>query len=50
MNERIMWETCVYCEGNGYFQVITGGSTTCLACEGEGLVSKRRSEESIGIK
>lgn len=50
MNERVVRETCMYCDGNGYFQVITGGSTTCPACGGDGLVSNLKSEETIGIK
>jgi DnaJ-class molecular chaperone len=37
-------ETCVYCKGNGYFQLITGGSTTCPACQGEG---KDYSEDAV---
>ncbi len=28
--------TCIYCSGKGYFQLILGGSETCPCCEGSG--------------
>jgi DnaJ-class molecular chaperone len=31
-------ETCVYCSGKGYFQLVLGGSETCPRCEGKGKV------------
>lgn len=37
-----MEEKCVYCSGEGYFQLITGGSETCPSCKGSG---KSRTEE-----
>lgn len=27
---------CPYCEGQGYYDIIVGGSETCPACEGKG--------------
>ncbi|WP_162142460.1 YuiA family protein [Aneurinibacillus terranovensis] len=30
--------TCTYCKGNGYFQLVTGGSETCPSCQGTGNV------------
>ncbi|WP_172797570.1 YuiA family protein [Bacillus sp. FJAT-27445] len=27
---------CMYCEGNGYFQLLLGGSETCTCCSGSG--------------
>ncbi|WP_179295610.1 YuiA family protein [Bacillus sp. FJAT-45350] len=27
---------CPYCEGRGYFQLMLGGSETCIYCEGKG--------------
>ncbi|MGG1399880.1 YuiA family protein [Bacillus salipaludis] len=29
-------KTCDYCSGNGYFQLLLGGSETCSCCEGTG--------------
>jgi len=31
---------CVYCSGNGYFQLLLGGSETCTSCEGTGQKNK----------
>jgi DnaJ-class molecular chaperone len=28
--------SCSYCEGDGYFQLITGGTETCPSCGGDG--------------
>jgi len=28
--------TCIYCEGQGYHDLIVGGSETCPACQGTG--------------
>jgi DnaJ-class molecular chaperone len=50
MSERKIQETCTYCEGNGYFQLITGGSTTCPACEGNGKSEAREPEMVIEKK
>lgn len=27
---------CEYCSGNGYFQLLLGGSETCKSCGGTG--------------
>ncbi|MFS0780332.1 YuiA family protein [Bacillus sp. 1P06AnD] len=27
---------CDYCEGQGYYQLLLGGTETCLSCEGTG--------------
>ena len=27
---------CDYCSGDGYFQLLLGGSETCSSCEGTG--------------
>jgi DnaJ-class molecular chaperone len=29
-------KTCDFCDGNGYFQLVLGGSETCPNCEGTG--------------
>jgi DnaJ-class molecular chaperone len=29
-------ETCQYCKGTGYFQLLLGGSETCDHCGGSG--------------
>ncbi|WP_167568540.1 YuiA family protein [Brevibacillus migulae] len=29
-------EQCPYCKGEGYFQVILGGTENCPSCEGTG--------------
>ncbi|WP_176560268.1 YuiA family protein [Brevibacillus dissolubilis] len=29
-------ESCPYCKGAGYFQLIVGGTEDCPACEGQG--------------
>ncbi|GEN35171.1 MULTISPECIES: YuiA family protein [Aneurinibacillus] len=50
MSERNTQETCVYCEGNGYFQLITGGSTTCPSCSGQGSVEVHEPEVTAGTK
>ena len=31
---------CIYCEGQGFYDVIVGGSETCPACEGTGIDEK----------
>ncbi|ANB59029.1 hypothetical protein GFC29_2214 [Anoxybacillus sp. B7M1] len=31
---------CPYCEGNGYVQLLLGGSETCYCCSGKGTDSK----------
>ncbi|MBS2772785.1 YuiA family protein [Anoxybacillus rupiensis] len=33
---------CPYCEGNGYVQLLLGGSETCYCCSGKGTDSKNR--------
>lgn len=50
MNEKINQETCVYCEGNGYFQLVTGGSTTCPSCSGQGRVFTYEPEMAARVK
>ncbi|WP_197089529.1 YuiA family protein [Bacillus sp. SA1-12] len=32
-------QECPYCSGNGYFQLLLGGSETCKSCEGTGKKS-----------
>ncbi|WP_162138390.1 YuiA family protein [Neobacillus bataviensis] len=29
-------KSCEYCSGNGYFQLVLGGSETCACCGGTG--------------
>ncbi|WP_158587425.1 YuiA family protein [Neobacillus notoginsengisoli] len=29
-------KNCMYCGGNGYFQLLLGGSETCICCGGSG--------------
>jgi DnaJ-class molecular chaperone len=29
-------KTCDYCSGQGYFQLVLGGSETCNCCNGTG--------------
>lgn len=29
-------ETCPYCKGQGYFQLIVGGTESCPNCDGAG--------------
>jgi DnaJ-class molecular chaperone len=31
---------CPYCSGNGYVQLVLGGSETCYCCSGKGTSSK----------
>ncbi|MDQ0340967.1 DnaJ-class molecular chaperone [Caldalkalibacillus uzonensis] len=33
---------CEYCHGRGYFQLMLGGSETCVHCEGSGLAPAER--------
>ncbi|QZT35496.1 YuiA family protein [Caldalkalibacillus thermarum TA2.A1] len=28
---------CEYCQGQGYFQLMLGGTETCIYCEGSGV-------------
>jgi len=30
---------CFYCKGEGYFQLLLGGSETCPCCKGSGKVN-----------
>ncbi|WP_456277823.1 YuiA family protein [Bacillus sp. AK128] len=32
---------CPYCSGNGYFQLLLGGSETCSCCSGSGKKTTR---------
>ncbi|GBF10326.1 YuiA family protein [Tepidibacillus infernus] len=34
---------CEYCEGQGYYDLLEGGSETCPACEGTG----KQGEEEV---
>ncbi|MBO8171778.1 MAG: YuiA family protein [Bacillaceae bacterium] len=29
-------EVCEYCNGQGYYQLLLGGSETCPSCQGSG--------------
>lgn len=33
-------ETCQYCHGDGYNQLLLGGSETCPHCQGTGKIIK----------
>jgi DnaJ-class molecular chaperone len=33
-------EQCQYCKGDGYFQLLLGGSETCDHCGGSGVHKK----------
>lgn len=35
-NNQQQQQECPYCSGNGYFQLILGGSETCPSCNGSG--------------
>jgi len=40
--------TCEYCSGQGYFQLLLGGSETCYACKGSGHKKSNHSKtESV---
>ncbi|MFC4076004.1 YuiA family protein [Salinithrix halophila] len=34
-------EKCLYCGGQGYYQLLLGGSETCGCCEGTGKKPKK---------
>lgn len=34
--QNVDTKTCDYCSGNGYFQLVLGGSETCASCGGTG--------------
>lgn len=36
-------ETCQYCGGNGYNQLLLGGSETCQHCKGTGKAGQKES-------
>lgn len=45
--ERVMTkQICVYCEGIGYFQLLLGGSDTCVHCAGTGIPAQHHRHES----
>ncbi|MBN6186662.1 YuiA family protein [Aneurinibacillus sp. BA2021] len=50
MNEKMNHDTCVYCGGNGYFQLVTGGSTTCPSCSGQGKADAHEPEMTARAK
>ncbi|QKG83790.1 hypothetical protein GXN76_04395 [Kroppenstedtia pulmonis] len=33
----IRTKPCPYCNGNGYNQLLLGGSETCVCCKGSGI-------------
>ncbi|MEK3798392.1 YuiA family protein [Peribacillus sp. FSL H8-0477] len=33
--------TCEYCSGQGYFQLLLGGSETCNGCDGSGKTGEK---------
>ncbi|MCF6092462.1 YuiA family protein [Microaerobacter geothermalis] len=35
-NQGLAEEFCEYCNGNGYYQLLLGGSETCASCQGTG--------------
>ncbi|WP_169713714.1 YuiA family protein [Paludifilum halophilum] len=35
-------ETCKYCGGDGYYQLLLGGSETCGSCKGTGKKPRKR--------
>jgi hypothetical protein len=37
---KVNLKPCEYCSGNGYFQLLLGGSETCTCCEGTGEQKK----------
>lgn len=39
MNKYTQNLNCNYCGGDGYVQLLLGGSETCYACEGSGKKS-----------
>lgn len=38
--KQLYLETCEYCSGAGYFQLLLGGSETCQCCSGTGKKDK----------
>ncbi|MFC0163091.1 MULTISPECIES: YuiA family protein [Bacillus] len=37
-NSKSESKPCIYCSGNGYFQLLLGGSETCNHCKGTGEI------------
>ncbi|ADU31643.1 YuiA family protein [Evansella cellulosilytica] len=35
-DKKLNSKDCPYCVGKGYFQLLLGGSETCMSCEGSG--------------
>lgn len=42
--KQLETESCEYCSGAGYFQLLLGGSETCMSCEGTGKVEKGKAD------
>lgn len=42
-----MNQQCPYCTGNGYFQLVTGGSETCPSCLGKGHHEQDTVQEEV---
>ncbi|WP_017726406.1 YuiA family protein [Halalkalibacterium ligniniphilum] len=38
---------CPYCNGNGYFQLLLGGSETCDYCRGEGQLKHKEEKSTV---
>jgi len=41
---RVTTRTCVYCEGNGYVQLLLGGTERCYMCGGTGQTEEEEEE------
>jgi hypothetical protein len=40
-NNKMDNKPCEYCSGDGYFQLLLGGTETCKCCEGTGKQNKK---------
>ncbi|NGQ96985.1 hypothetical protein G3578_17620 [Brevibacillus sp. SYP-B805] len=43
-------EVCPYCQGEGYFQLLLGGTENCPNCEGMGTSLVEKDAVSAGSK
>ncbi len=42
MTVAVKKDTCEYCSGSGYFQLLLGGTETCPCCHGTGKSKDER--------
>ncbi|WP_421617500.1 YuiA family protein [Brevibacillus sp. TJ4] len=41
-------EACTYCQGEGYFQLLLGGTESCPGCAGTGVQPSHEATAAIG--